>query len=234
MKPERLSVMRCDLASCRGGIDGCNGSECRGARCDRVPPEQARELYGIGEVMTFDELVNKWQGPIGDWAIEKGWIKQERDPDYPDKMRNIPRDMLHLLMLMVTELAELETGLQNEDEANVREEVADFAIRAIQMRAEYGFSCQTGSTLSDLTEFAGDYNPSIYSMVADAAEDWRNKALNADQREVGVWGNLACAIATATVDNAADDSSMLEWLDAAIADKMEKNARRPYMHGKLA
>ena len=53
--PEKLSVMRCDLASCRGGVDGCNGSECIQARWDRVTPEQARDLYGIGELMQIND-----------------------------------------------------------------------------------------------------------------------------------------------------------------------------------
>ena len=185
--------------------------------------------------MQFDELVNKWQGPIGEWAIEKGWITQERDPDHPDKMRNVPRDMLHLLMLMVTELAELEEGLRKEDDANIREEVADFAIRAIQMRAEYGFNCKTEMDLDDLLTDPEE-DVSIYSMVANAAEAWRRKGMDDDEREVTVWGNLAGAIATAACDNApdGDEESVLDWLDVAIRDKMEKNAKRPYKHGKLA
>ncbi len=183
--------------------------------------------------MTFDQLVTKWQSPIGEWAISKGWTTQERDPDHPDKMRNVPRDMLCLLMLMVTELAELEAGLQNEDDANIREEVADFAIRAIQMRAEYGFTCKTESTLSQLVEGIKG-GESLYAMVAAAAESWRLKTVSAATKEVLVWNHLAICIAVAATDNADDGARTLLWLDEAIAAKMKVNALRAHMHGKLA
>jgi hypothetical protein len=42
----RLTVMRCQLASCRGGIDGCNGSECKGAKWDKVTPQWHEENIG--------------------------------------------------------------------------------------------------------------------------------------------------------------------------------------------
>ncbi len=43
---ERLTIMRCDLASCRGGIDGCNGSECQNPKWDKVTPTWYEENVG--------------------------------------------------------------------------------------------------------------------------------------------------------------------------------------------
>lgn len=183
--------------------------------------------------MTFDALIEKWQKPIGDWAIEKGWMDTTK-----------PRDMLHLLMLMVTELAELEAGVFVEDEANIREEVADFAIRAIQMRAEYGFTHPSGMSLDELLlahESMFDGDASLMSYVAEAAECWRGKGFVGLDKLHTLWRSLATAIAVMTVEHSYDvdeatgqAADPIKWLDSAIADKMEKNAKRPYRHGKLA
>ncbi len=46
-RPTKYPVRRCSLVGCRGGQNGCNGSECRGARWDHVTVEEAYDLYGI-------------------------------------------------------------------------------------------------------------------------------------------------------------------------------------------
>lgn len=46
-KKVKLDVLRCDLVSCRGGVNGCMGSECRNPKWDRCTPQQAKERYGI-------------------------------------------------------------------------------------------------------------------------------------------------------------------------------------------
>lgn len=42
-----MSVRRCDLASCRGDIDGCNGSECQNGRWRRMTLKQYRNYMGL-------------------------------------------------------------------------------------------------------------------------------------------------------------------------------------------
>ena len=187
--------------------------------------------------MTMDELVAKWQGPIGDWAIRKGWLKQEADPENPGKLRNVPRDMLHLQMLMITELHELEQAIDKEDYANVREEVADFAIRAIQMRAEFGYTYASGLSVEQLTELVWQNEDEPWQLVCEAAEAYRNKALSSEEKEAAIWGYLELAIASIAMMESpedVDEGDVLDWLDEAIEYKMAANEKRPVMHGKLA
>lgn len=187
--------------------------------------------------MTMDELVAKWQGPIGDWAIRKGWLKQEADPENPGKLRNVPRDMLHLQMLMITELHELEQAVENEDDANIREEVADFAIRAIQMRAEFGYTYARGLSADTLATdvWQSPYEP--WQLVCEAAEAHRDKSLSGEQKEAAIWGFLELAIAITAMMSSpedVDETDFIQWLDEAIEYKMAANEKRPVMHGKLA
>lgn len=41
----KLQVMRCDLVDCRGDINGCNSSECRNAKWDKMTEEEYEEYF---------------------------------------------------------------------------------------------------------------------------------------------------------------------------------------------
>lgn len=41
----KLRVMTCDLVSCRGGLEGCNGSECRRAKWQKMTPAEYQEHF---------------------------------------------------------------------------------------------------------------------------------------------------------------------------------------------
>lgn len=79
------------------------------------------------------------QGYIEEWAVSKGW----REQDAP------PREPLHLIMLMVTELSEAAEAFRNhnppcsrpgmEHFSHVEEELADAVIRIFHMADEFDF-----------------------------------------------------------------------------------------------
>lgn len=46
MPDKKLSIRRCELVSCKGGIDGCNSSNCKNARWDKMTPQQYRRYLG--------------------------------------------------------------------------------------------------------------------------------------------------------------------------------------------
>ena len=80
----------------------------------------------------------EWQHGITQWAIRKGWLDV-----------NKPREPLHLLMLVTTELAEAAEAFRHgnppceragmEHFSHAEEEVADAIIRLLQMSGEYGW-----------------------------------------------------------------------------------------------
>lgn len=91
---------------------------------------------------------------ITDWAIRKGWLVPS-DP---------PRDLLHQLMLVVSEVAEACEAYRNGNPpcgrtnmshiSHVEEELADTVIRLFQLAGEHGFK------LSEAIILKMDFNES--------------------------------------------------------------------------
>lgn len=194
---------------------------------ERKRPEDAYTK----RLSSWNQLVDRWEKPIGDWAISKGWMNTAA-----------PRSMLELLMLIETELHEIEQGAERNDPANVIEECADVVIRIIQLRAEYGIIHRAAAPY---TWFNGDDgSPAVtdtWRCVCEAAEAWRKKG-DLVTRKTAVWEWLSlvgCAMAGLVLDfsdksDPANPGTMFPALEAAVEKKMAANAERPYMHGKTA
>lgn len=75
---------------------------------------------GIGETSIID-----WQKYIHKWAINKGFYIYRTSLD----LEHVSGSPMAMLMLIVTEVAELAESLRHEDRDNEIEEAADIAIR---------------------------------------------------------------------------------------------------------
>ena len=166
-------------------------------------------------------VILHWFPIIADWAIRKKWMDL-----------NSPRDPLGLLMLVHTEQTELEQAIAKNDLANVREEIADIAIRLIQMLAEHSLP-----VVSSDTRVAG---LDIDASLSAAAEVWRNRT----QLGELVWrGKMSAEIIGAIealcrlhIGRIWDGSLGSIWyaLHMMIAEKMAINEGRAIRHGKDA
>lgn len=166
-------------------------------------------------------VIQHWAPIIAAWAIRKKWM----DPDNP-------RDPLHLLMLVHTEVTELEQAIANNDETNTREEIADTAIRLIQMMAEHKLPLQPSSAVLRPLD--------IDAALSSAAEVWRHRTKTGSP----VWENMLSAelvhailsLCRLHIGRVWDGSLGSIWygLHMMIAEKMEINEGRPVRHGKDA
>lgn len=87
------------------------------------------------------QTVTEWQHDIKWWAMRKGWLDNAK-----------PREPLHLLMLVVTELAEAAEAFRHgnppcerpgmERFSHAEEELADAVIRLLQMAGEFGWDIE--------------------------------------------------------------------------------------------
>lgn len=101
--------------------------------------EQAVECQAgetADSIKTGLRLLQAW---VSNWAIRKGWMNPEN-----------PRELLHLLMLTITEISEAAEAHRSGNPAcarpgmealsHVEEELADAVIRVAQLAAEHGFN----------------------------------------------------------------------------------------------
>ena len=108
------------------------------------------------------QTVTDWQHDITRWAVRKGWLDLDK-----------PREPLHLLMLVVTELAEAAEAFRTgnppcerpgmERFSHVEEEIADAVIRLFQMAGEFGWDLE--AAISAKMEF-NETRPHMHGKLA--------------------------------------------------------------------
>ena len=244
--PKRESVVFCHDAAASSAtvaMGGVAGSEA-GAVIE--VDNQIRPTVEAEACMRM--IVRRFIDRITVWATRKGWMKTvpyaivagDAPPVTPwscsgSNMAILSRNMLELHALILTELAEYERARTTE---NQMEELADAAIRIIQLYGEYGL--QVPPKLPSRHEDWRDLSVSF--VLAQASEEWRKKG-PMENRLQGVAVDLfyvLCRLFELSFRYRINRPlpelimSMAVVFSDAIEEKMNINDNRPYMHGKEA
>lgn len=212
-----------------------------------ISNEQVTPHYWLEEEVRA--TVRRFYDRILVWAVAKQWVtcRYSTTDDYCDSSLTVPpwsskdnpqaiepRNILELIELIGTELAEFENAPTQE---NRLEELADAAIRIIQLYGEWGYT--TSEQMP--TYHASHLDRSLYYVAHQASEAWRVKgAVSARVTAVGdVLFFLLCRLtalaADLTATNVQDAASLdLNTLSKAIEAKMLVNDKRAIRHGKEA
>lgn len=246
--PKRESVVFCHDAAASsatvamGGVAGSEAGQVIEADNQIRPTPEVEACMRV--------IVRRFIDRITVWAVRKGWATSNVIPDPPpgpnmvmapwssDKGHRVamyPRNMLELHDLILTELAEYERARTTE---NQMEELADAAIRIIQLYGEYGL--QVPPKLPSRHEDWRDLSVSF--VLAQASEEWRKKG-PIETRWEGVAVDLfyvLCRLFEMSfryrINRPLPDQifGMANVFSDAIETKMNVNDTRPYMHGKEA
>lgn len=187
---------------------------------------------------------------IDEWAVEKGWKTET------------PRDLLHLSMLVLTELAEAAEAFRvgnppcerpgMEHMSHAAEELADTLIRIIQMAAEHNLDLNDAirRRLLNISGLNVGPNPTLGELATVIRHHSSSLGLDpigqlmivavclSKSAETLKYGNaersatLSMADAVISVFRVAASCEI--DLPAAVFAKMQFNRSRPIKHGKLA
>lgn len=177
----------------------------------------------VGAVVKLHELLamfEKWRPPIAAWAVSKGWMNVDK-----------PRSMLELLFLIGSEFEELKDGIMCKNDANVMEELADIFIRAAQMMEEWRLPAVTD--LSDAAPHAAK-RLDFWAVGVSAGELGRDLDYASHLSAVTVRLVTQMIVAVQTVEAYIGHEMALADFDDAVEQKMAKNEKRPYRHGRGA
>lgn len=212
-----------------------------------ISNEQATPHYWLEEEVRA--MVRRFYDRILVWAVSKQWVacRLSTTDDYCNESLTVPpwasqrnpqviepRNILELIELVGTELAEFENAPSQD---NQLEELADAAIRIIQLYGEWGYT-----TSVQMPNYHAAYlDRSLYYVTHQAAEAWRVKGeVSVRVTAVGdVLFFLLCrllAVAAGLTSTTIQDATSLDLdtLSKAIEAKMLVNDKRAIRHGKEA
>lgn len=212
-----------------------------------ISNEQVTPQYWLEEEVRA--MVRRFYDRILVWAVAKQWVTCRRSetsdatnlsltvPPWSSRSNAQviePRNILELIELVGTELAEFENAPSQD---NQLEELADAAIRIIQLYGEWGYA-----TSEQMPSYhASHLDRSLYYVTHQAAEAWRVKGeVSVRVTAVGdVLFFLLCrllAVAAGLTSTTIQDATSLDLdtLSKAIEAKMLVNDKRAIRHGKEA